>query len=133
VFFLFLLQHMKLLDGLRKTFNEDQLERFATGVPKPWLTPTIAEGLFIRSAAGTTAYELLRKRRQPYPCTRTLQKHTEHIKFQPGIQKDLIKATGKKLLHAQETGDDPNGLGAYTWISMDEMSHRSFYTVVYST
>lgn len=107
--------------------NPDQIERVLAGKnrsTKPWSTETVSTCLGMRGKFGSSSYNYAYKGLGwPLVSERTLQQKTQHIKFAPGIQSNMIEALGKKLQNASmDAHTDPLGVSIYAGLELDEMS-----------
>uniref|UniRef100_A0A147BJU3 Putative transposable element n=1 Tax=Ixodes ricinus TaxID=34613 RepID=A0A147BJU3_IXORI len=93
-----------LESNLRGLFNDDQIlflsRRGKTQVK--WSPQTIKDSLQIHFSCGTTGYNVLRSKQQPYPSTRTLRRRLEGIKFEPGILGEVFVLLKAKVSHLRE-------------------------------
>lgn len=77
--------------NLNSLLSLSQIKRLSTKSSRgvKWSDKDIENGLEIKSMCGSTAYAALAKK-VLYPSPRTLQKRTEHIKFNPGILQEVF-------------------------------------------
>ena len=71
------------------------------------------------------AYEDLIKDGYPLPCVRTLQKRTEHLKFDPGVFDDVIKMMGEKITNTNSKFE------RFFTLALDEVALKSGSEMVY--
>lgn len=94
------LQEMEnLKSGLKSHLNPDQfryLER-KTMRGSSWSQETLIKALKIRLSSGSRGYDLVREVGQPLPGERTLQRHLEGYKFQPGMLVDVMDSLAVKV------------------------------------
>ncbi|KAH8038079.1 hypothetical protein HPB51_021636 [Rhipicephalus microplus] len=86
----------KRLKGL---FNDDQMrpmERLSAQGAR-WEADTLVKSLQLRLACGSRGYELLREFGYPLPSDRTLQRHIQHVKFRPGLLRDMLEPLRAKI------------------------------------
>ncbi|KAH8040950.1 hypothetical protein HPB51_013120 [Rhipicephalus microplus] len=86
----------KRLKGL---FNDDQMrsmERLSAQGAR-WEAGTLVKSLQLRLACGSRGYGLLREFGYPLPSDRTLQRHIQHVKFRPGLLRDILEPLRAKV------------------------------------
>ena len=87
-------QHIKFMDNLSKVFNKDQIEKIKdpdNNQSMHWSTKTIMDAILLYYKCGTTAYELLRKKKNyPLPSLSTLKRHLKQITCEPGLLDDFF-------------------------------------------
>lgn len=70
------------------------------------------------------AYEDMLKCGYPLPNIRTLQKRTEHLKFDPGVFDDVIEMVGAKISNRSD-------FEKFYTLSLDEVSLKSGSEMIY--
>ena len=105
-------------DLFKKIFGDDQIQFLQKGRVKKWSDETIKKGIKLRFACGTRAYEDLIKDGYPLPSVRTLQKRSEHLKFEPGCFEEIIEMMGEKYK------DKPENEKLFA-LSLDEMALKA--------
>lgn len=94
------LEGMSLASSQR--FGSDQLDALARGGTlqgTAWSNQTVMKALSIHFATGTTGYKVVSECQMPLPSIRVLQERIQHIKFEPGIQKEIFQMLPKKTMH----------------------------------
>ena len=74
--------------------NRDQLSGLESGITRgrEWSTNTLRKGLQLRYSCSTSGYKQVIKQVAPFPSVRTLQRKTQHLKFQPGVLYEILDA-----------------------------------------
>ncbi|XP_075723787.1 uncharacterized protein LOC142765867 [Rhipicephalus microplus] len=62
-----------------------------------WEAGTLVKSLQLRLACGSRGYGLLREFGYPLPSDRTLQRHIQHVKFRPGLLRDILEPLRAKV------------------------------------
>ena len=81
------------LKKFEKIFSKEQIDMVIGRIdhPRQWSDLAIETAIEIRFRCGAGAYEYLRKRGYPFPCSKTLIQRLSMIHLAPGISKSNIK------------------------------------------
>jgi len=97
-------------EGNKENFNlnPDQVAAFKLGTTRgrKWLPETVQKGLKLRYSCGSSGYQQVIKNVVPLPSVRTLQRKTEHLKFQPGILVEVLDAFEVELVDFSDLDKD---------------------------
>jgi len=101
-------------------FGADQIAAALTGNSRgrPWSLDSVIKSIKVRASGGSAALKTASKVLFPLAGERTVQRRTEHIKFEPGVQHQILDAFGKELETFED--DDLDCL-----IYFDDMSTKS--------
>ena len=83
-------EHKKFKEKAGKIFQPEQLRRIQDCNRTRWSDMTIQDALQVRYSCGS-GYKTLIQMGFPFPCEKTLCRRTQGIKFEPGIQYEMIK------------------------------------------
>ncbi|KAK8775597.1 hypothetical protein V5799_031057 [Amblyomma americanum] len=89
----------RLKSKFKHIFSDDQMksmERLSAQGMR-WEASTLVKSLKLRPSCGSQGYSLLRNHGFPLPSERTLQRHLENFKFQPGLLQDMIEPLRMKV------------------------------------
>lgn len=89
----------RLKSKIKHIFSDDEMrsmERLSAQGMR-WEANTLVKSLKLRLSCGSQGYSLLRNQGLPFPSERTLQRHLENFKFQPGLLQDMIEPLRMKV------------------------------------
>lgn len=75
----------KLMLGLQKYFEKDQIEMIKGKIKVRWSNKTLRKAIRIKIAGGYKMLNILRNKIVPLPAPSTVQEHLSELKFEPGI------------------------------------------------
>ncbi|XP_064475681.1 uncharacterized protein LOC135389575 [Ornithodoros turicata] len=94
-----LLANKRIVARLNKFLNDDQLKCLEKLTMKgvQWSKKTVIKALKVRLSCGKRGYSTVKELGQPLPSERTLQRHLEMCKFEPGLLNDIMRSLAMKV------------------------------------